>query len=396
VLVLFIKFFFQLRSEGVPVSLNEWMILMEALAKGLAFSSLTGFYYLARAVLVKNERHFDRYDVAFAKHFEGIETPPDLIEQALRWLQKVKPPKKVPFDERTPLDDWDLEELRKQFEERLEEQKEEHFGGTKWISSGAGSAFGKCGYNPAGLRIGGSSNNKSAVQVAAQRQYHDFRDDKITSVRQFEMALRKLRQMSSKLEGPKDELDIDETINDTCENAGMLHLVWQRPRRNKIKLVILMDSGGSMDEYREICSRLFTAANRATHFKDMQFYYFHNCVYDRVYTTFDMKDWITTEGLFKKLKSDYRLLIVGDASMARSELMRVSGSIDWSLSNEYTGLYWLKRLANHFPYAVWLNPLIIHAWKFDATVPTIKEVFPMYPLSPEGLQQAIQKLKTKN
>lgn len=393
---MFVNFYYQLKSEGIPVSLNEWMMLMEALAKGLAFSSLTGFYYLARAILVKNERHFDRYDVAFAKHFEGIEASPDLIEEAMRWLKDAQEAKLVPFDQRTPMLDWSLEELRQQLAERLKEQNEEHYGGTKWISSGAGSPFGHSGYHPAGVRIGGSSNNQSAVQVAAARQYRDLRDDKITSVRQFEVALRKLRQLSSRLEGPKDELDIDETINATCKHAGMLRLVWERPRRNKMKLIILMDSGGSMDPYRQICSRLFTAANRTTHFKEMRFYYFHNCIYDRIYTNFNLKDWITLDDLFKTLNSDYRLLIVGDASMARSELTRIGGSVDWALSNEHTGLYWLKRLAGHFPYAVWLNPLPVNVWPFHSTVPMVKEVFPMYHLSPEGLEQAVQKLKTKN
>lgn len=393
---MFINFFYQLKSEGVPVSLNEWMTLMEALAKDLAFSSLSDFYYLARAVLVKNERHFDRYDMAFSKYFTGIETPQELAEQVQDWLENAQSPKRVPFDKRAPLVLWDLPALRQQLQDRLQTQTEEHHGGKKWIGTGGESTLGHSGYNPAGLRIGGRSNNQSAVQVAAARQYRDFRDDAITSVRQFEVALRKLRQLSSKTEGPRDELAIDETIHATCKNAGMLKMVWERPRRNQMKLIILMDSGGSMDEYRQICTRLFTAANRTSHFKDMRFYYFHNCIYERIYTNYALQDWIGTEELLRTLKPDYRLLIVGDASMAHSELLMVGGAIDWAIDNEHTGMEWLRRLVAHFPFAVWLNPRPVTQWDKHLTIAKIREVYPMFHLSPEGLEQAVQKLKTKN
>lgn len=397
---MFFKFYHQLKSEGVPVSLNEWMTLMEALAKGLSFSSLTGFYYLARAVLVKSEAHFDRYDLAFAKYFHGLETKEDILEQALDWLSKSLPPLHVSQEKRFPFSQWDLDELRRQLEDRLKRQDGEHHGGSQWIGTGGTSPFGHSGYHPAGLRIDGESVNRSAVKVAAKRNYREFRDDGITGLRQFEMALRKLRQFSSRAEGPKDQLDLDGTINATCQNAGTLKLVWERPRRNMMKIILLMDSGGSMDQYMQICSRLFTAANRATHFKDMQFYYFHNCIYDRLYTSHEIVPGyaVKTNEVISSLNSDYRLIIIGDASMALSELTMAGGAIDWEVDNEQPGLSWLKRLVGHFPYAVWLNPIPAAYWDRTLgyyTIDLIRKVFPMFELTPEGLEQAVKKLMAR-
>jgi len=397
---LFINFYYQLKSEGIPVSLNEWMTLMEALAKGLSFSSLTGFYYLARAVLVKSETHFDRYDLAFAKYFKGLETNEDILKQALDWLAKSLPPLHMPREKRSPFSRWDLDELRRQLEDRLKNQDGEHHGGSKWIGTGGTSPFGHSGYHPAGLRIGGKSVNRSAVKVAEKRYYREFRDDQITGVRQFEVALRKLRQFSTRTEGPKDEIDLDGTIDATCKNAGMLKLAWERPRRNMMKLILLMDSGGSMNQYIQICSRLFAAANRATHFKDMRFYYFHNCIYDHIYTSpvLVRQHAVKTEEVLSSLNSDYRLIITGDASMAPSELTMAGGAIDWEVENDQPGLFWLERLAKHFPYSVWLNPIPVAHWDFilgQYTINWIKKIFPMFELTPEGLEQALKKLKTK-
>ena len=217
---MFINFFYQLKSEGVPVSLNEWMTLMEALGKGLAFSSLTGFYYLARSVLVKSEAHYDRYDIAFAKHFQGLETTEDIIKQALEWVANAIAPLEVPAGERSPFADWDLEELKRQLEDRLKRQDGEHHGGSQWIGTGGTSPFGHSGYHKAGVRIGGRSLNRSAVKVAAERNYKEFRDDDITGVRNFEVALRKLRQLSTRTEGPKDQLDI-EALRRYLHNAAV-------------------------------------------------------------------------------------------------------------------------------------------------------------------------------
>jgi uncharacterized protein with von Willebrand factor type A (vWA) domain len=397
---LFINFFYQLKSEGVPVSLNEWMTLMEALGKGLAFSSLTGFYYLARSVLVKSEAHYDRYDIAFARHFQGLETTDDIIKKALEWVANAIAPLEVPAGERSPFADWDLEELKRQLEDRLKRQDGEHHGGSQWIGTGGTSPFGHSGYHKAGVRIGGRSLNRSAVKVAAERNYREFRDDDITGVRNFEVALRKLRQLSTRTEGPKDQLDIDGTIDATCNNAGRLKLVWERPRRNAMKVVLLMDSGGSMNKYMQICSRLFTAAHRATHLKDIRFYSFHNSVYDQLYTSPSIipRNAVKTADVLSSLNADYRLIIVGDASMAPSELTMRGGAIDWEVYNEEPGLVWLERLARHLPFSVWLNPIPSHKWPYTEgsyTIALVQKVFPMFELNPEGLEQALKKLKAK-
>lgn len=373
---------------------------MEALAKGLSFSSLTGFYYLARSVLIKSEAHYDRYDLAFAKHFQGLETTDEIIKQALEWVENSLPPRYVPPGERSPFTPWDLDELRRQLEDRLKKQDGEHHGGSQWIGTGGTSPFGHSGYHKAGVRIGGQSVNRSAVKVAAERHYQEFRDDQITGVRSFEVALRKLRQFSTRTEGPKDELDLDGTIDATCKNAGKLKLVWERPRRNTMKVILLMDCGGSMNQYMHICSRLFEAAHRATHFKDMRFYYFHNCVYDHIYTSPSLipRNAVKTDDVLSSINADYRLIIAGDASMAPSELTMRGGAIDWDMYNEQPGLYWLERLARHLPFSVWLNPIPADRWARAEgyySIAMIQRVFPMFELTPEGLEQALKKLKTK-
>lgn len=395
---MFINFFYQLKYEGVPVSLNEWLILMEALAKGLAFSNLTGFYYLARAVLVKSEAYFDQYDVAFTKFFDGLETQEDILDQALEWLAATMPPLAIPPEERSLYSRWNLDELKQQLENRLKQQDTQHHGGSYWIGTGGTSPFGHSGYHAAGIRIAGNSLNRSAGKVAAKRQYREFRGDQIEGVRQFEVALRKLRQLSTRTEGPKDELDLDGTIHAIGKNAGRLELVWQRPRRNRIKVMLLMDSGGSAEQYRQICDRLFTAAHRANRFSDIRFYYFHNCIYDCLYTTSELKQSIKTEEFLNSMNSECRLIITGDASMAPGELMMIGGAGDWRLDDNEPGLLWLQRLAKYFPYSVWLNPIPARDWERtfgDYTIGIIRKIFPMFPLTPEGLEQAMKKLMTK-
>nr|MDA8212542.1 VWA containing CoxE family protein [Clostridia bacterium] len=279
---MFINFFYLLKKEGVPVSITEWMTLMEALGKGMAGSSLTGFYYLARSILVKSETNFDKYDLAFQKYFEGIETPAQISEQVFKWLENALPPLDINIDLEAQLkyqlENLDLAQLKQMFEERLREQKSQHHGGSRWIGTGGTSPFGHSGYHPGGIRVGGDSLRRSAVKVAGERRYQEFRGDETLGVRQFEVALRKLRQFTTRIEGPKDELDLDGTISATCNNAGRLKLVWDRSRKNAIKIILLMDSGGSMVPYYKLCNQLFTAVNKSAHFKALDIYFFHNCV----------------------------------------------------------------------------------------------------------------------
>ncbi|OPY57952.1 MAG: VWA domain containing CoxE-like protein [Pelotomaculum sp. PtaU1.Bin035] len=399
---MFVNFFYELKRVGVPVSLTEWMTLMEALGMGLAFSSLSGFYYLARSVLVKSETHFDSYDLAFQNYFKGIETPVDVVEQALEWLKNELPPLMISPEDRKQFQDWDLEKLRRELEERLKTQDGEHHGGSKWIGTGGRSPFGHGGYNPAGVRIGGKSTNRSAVKVAAERRYRGYRSDETLGVRQFEVALRKLRQLTSRNEGLKDELDLDGTIDATCRNAGTLELVWDRSRKNTMKVALMMDCGGSMDPYTDLCSQLFSAVNRSTHFKDLKFYFFHNCVYENIYENpaCTSRYAVKTYDLLRNLDPEYRLIIVGDASMAPSELTMVGGAIDWDNMNNEPGLVWLERLANHFKHVVWLNPVPPQWWdvhlNFGAyTITMVRMLFPMFELTLDGLEQAVKRLKAR-
>jgi len=397
---MFIDFFYLLRNYGVPVSITEWMTLMEALGKGLAASSLMSFYHLARTVLVKSEAHFDRYDLAFASYFTGVETPIELTEKVLKWLENALPPRFISPEERKQFQKWDLDELRRQLEERLRTQKGEHHGGGNWIGTGGTSRFGHSGYNPAGVRLGGQSVNKSAVKVAAERHFRGFRTDETIGVRQFEVALRKLRQLSTKVDGPKEELDIDETIKETGEKGGLLQLVWSRGRKNMVKVALIMDSGGSMVPYLRICSQLFTAINRSTHFKDLRFFFFHNCVYQHIYLdpSCQVRNSIKTEDFLRLLGPEYKVIFLGDASMAPSELLMVDGAIDWYYSNPEPGIVWLKRIADHFSHSVWLNPIPAAYWNrtFGSyTINLIREVFPMYELTVEGLEGAIKKLMVR-
>ncbi|MFZ5596280.1 MAG: vWA domain-containing protein [Bacillota bacterium] len=397
---MFSGFFYTLLDEKVPVTPTEWMTLMEALDKGLAGNSLSGFYYLSRAVLVKSESHYDRFDVAFSRYFDGVETPEGLTDKVAGWLEKSLPPLKIDPSQRKPLLNWSLEELKKILEDRLKTQDEEHHGGSHWIGTGGTSPLGHSGYHPAGMRIGGRSNNKSAVKVAGERRYRDFRRDDVLETRHFEVALRKLRQLSKNEEVPKDQLDIDGTIDATCRKGGMLELVWDRPRKNTVKVIIMMDSGGSMNPYARLCGRLFAAASKINHFKDIRFYYFHNCVYERLFLDpFCMtKNSVKTADVLRDLDQRYRLIVVGDASMAPSELSMVGGVLDWGVENDETGEVWLKRLAERFTHCVWLNPVPEHFWppanhaSYD-TIGIIRTIFPMFPLTVEGLERAVDRLK---
>lgn len=397
---MFVNFFYLLRGYGVPVSITEWMTLIEALSRGMAYSSLSGFYYLARAVLVKSETFYDKYDLAFQHYFNDIESSEELTERVMKWLENALPPLHVSPEERKQFQDWDLEELRKRLEERMNEQDGEHHGGGKWVGTGGRSPFGHSGYHPAGVRIGGESVNKSAVKVAGERKFKGFRTDETIGVRQFEVALRKLRQLTSKDEGPKEELNIDETIQATADKGGLLELIWDRGRKNDVKVALLMDSGGSMMPYMRICSQLFTAINRATHFRDLRFYYFHNCIYENIFLdpSCNPRNSVKTEHLLQQLDTEYKVIVVGDASMAPSELTMVGGAIDWSISNNEPGIYWLQRIAAHFDHSIWLNPIPSNFWNRTTgsyTISLIRDIFPMYELTLEGLDMGIKKLKVK-
>ncbi len=366
---------------------------MEALSKGY-ISSLDEFYYLARAILVKSETLYDHYDVAFQEYFKGIEFPEEIRDEIMDWLDGSLNIDRMALSEEelALLEQMDLDELIKEFEKRMREQTEQHDGGHHWIGRGGTSPFGHSGFHPAGIRVGGESGRRSAIQIAQQRRFRDYRSDLTLDVRQIKVALRGLRQLG--FIGPEDELDLDETIDATSRNAGELELKWKRSRKNAVKVLLLMDVGGSMLPYAHLCSRLFTAAYSVSHFKDFQYFYFHNCIYDNVYRDAGQYESVSTDYLLHTLEPDYKLVLVGDAKMAPTELTERFGAIYYYERNEEPGIVWLKRIADHFTHSIWLNPEELPFWNHP-TVLMIGKLFPMYELTLDGLNLSVKKLIVK-
>ena len=395
---MFLEFFNVLRLHGLKISLDEWLVLIDALNRGMAENSLMEFYYLCRNVLIKSETEYDKFDQAFAEYFKGIESVDEIPQELRDWLSHDELERML-----EDMPDWakeyDLETLRKMFRERLSEQTEKHDGGNYWVGTGGTSPFGHGGYNPAGIRVGGEGRHQSAIQIAGERNFRDFRQDNELDTRQFQMAFRKLRQFSSRVDAAKTELDIDATIDATCDNAGLLKLVYEKPRKNTVKLLLLMDSDGSMRSYSKLCSQLFQAVNQSTHLKDLKIYYFHNCIYDYLYTDPYIIDgrWIETDWVFRNLGSDYKVIIVGDAAMSSYELTARGGNINWYAWNNEPGIDWLKKFNRFYHKVIWLNPIKesrwTHAWG-ARTIQMVREIFPMYELTLNGLDKGIHKLLT--
>ncbi len=385
---MFTSFFYTLREQKVPVSITEWMTLMEALSRGY-ISNLDEFYYLARAILIKNEAHFDHYDAAFQHYFKGIETPSEITDQVLEWLKDPVNRMTLTKEERALFDAMDFDELLKELEARLKEQTEQHDGGSRWIGRGGTSPFGHSGYHPSGIRIGGSSQNRRAVQVALERRFRNYRSDLTLDIRQMKVVLKALRELNRI--GPEDELDLDKTIDATCKNAGELKFIWHRSRKNSVKVLLLMDVGGSMEPYALLCSQFFSAAHSSSHFKDFQHYYFHNCIYDNLYQDMEQREAVSTEHLLQTLGPEYKVILVGDARMALWELTHQYGAIYYYQRNDIPGIAWLKRLTDHFSHCVWLNPEIPHFWNHP-TVIMINKLFPMFEFTLDGLRSAVKKL----
>ncbi len=388
---MFTPFFYKLKERKVPTSINEWMVLMEALDKGL-IHNMSDFYYLARAILVKSETHFDQYDVAFQEYFNGIAPPLEFTEELMAWLTDPKNRPELTPEEVAALKKMDLEELLREYEKRLKEQKERHDGGDYWIGTGGTSPFGHSGRNPQGILVGGPGGMRSAVRIAEQRYFRNYRDDVTLDIRQIKVALKQLRKLNRT--GPEDELDLDRTIDATCKNAGEIEFKWKRPRKNAIKLLLLMDAGGSMEPYADLCSQLFSAANSLSHFRSFKYYYFHNCPYDVLYPDIQQRRGEPIEHLLKVLEPDYKVIFVGDACMASSELMDRFGDIYFHGYQKVSGVDRLRQFRSHFSHCVWLNPekTVLRSYP---TVQVIAKLFPMFDLSVEGLNLAVKKLVTK-
>ncbi len=390
---MFVAFLYELRQRGVPVGAQEAVALASALSKGLHESSLTGFYHVARALLVHSENHLDAFDEAFLAHFKGVEVESlKLHRELIDWLREAARRDRS-LDEQQLFDELSLEELERLYEERLREQTERHDHGSHWIGTAGSSPFGHSGVGRQGFRVGGQGGGRSAIRVADARNYRAYRDDLVLDVRQFAMALRRLRSFSR--EGNDYELDLEGTIDATARNAGELEVVVRPPRRTNVRVILLMDVGGSMDPYAHTVEQLFSAAARATHFKELRSYFFHNCIYGHVYSTEGLRKRISLDDLFRTTGRHYKLIVVGDALMAPYELLSARGGYSISRAEGKTGLDWLQIVAQHYPRSVWLNPEREIYWNDPtSTLAVIRTVFPMYPLTLHGLDRAVRFLLT--
>lgn len=389
----FVPFLFELRARKVKVGAQEAMSLARALVIGLHDSSLDGFYHVARALCVHREADLDAFDQAFSSHFRGIAaTSIEVLDALEAWLADPKNKTELSAEELAMLKSLDMDELRKLFEERMREQKERHDGGNRWIGTGGSSPFGAGGKNPTGVRVGPKGGGRSAMAVADARRYQPYRSDIVLDVRQIEVALRKLRAFQR--EGVLDELDIEETIDKTAKNAGELEIVLRPPRKSNVRVVLLMDVGGSMDPYAHAVSQLFSAAKRASNIRELKTYYFHNCIYGRVYDTERFTDPTPVRDVIAQCGPEWKLVVVGDAAMHPAELL---GAGDWEYystgkrGEAMAGIQWMNLLATHFKRSAWLNPDPPSYW-VGGTAEAIGKVFPMFHLTLDGLSDAIRQL----
>ena len=391
---MFLTFFYLLRASGINVSLGEWLTLMEGLRMDLHDSTLSGFYTLCRSVLLHSEADFDRFDQVFLEFFKDVKHVDEVPPEMLKWLEHPELDL-VELERLSEITGLSVEEIERMFAERLRGQDAEHNGGRKWVGTEGYTPFGHRGKQLGGIRVGGKSSYHSAYRVAGERKYRDWRKDNTIDSRQFQMAFRSLRQLSSNSDEPKTELDIDATIRKTCDNAGNLSIEFTRPRKNALKLMLLMDSGGSMDYYRELCSLLFQSVSKAGRFKDLKVYYFHNSPGKRLYLdpTLDWRNSVLTEWVMNNIPSDYKVIIVGDASMSMQELLP---SYNWWKSDvpENSGLALLLELKRRYPHIIWFHPQPRPAYSsyWTQTFELLEKYFDMYQLSLDGMTKGMKKL----
>jgi len=396
---MFISFFYSLREHEIPISPTSFLTLQKALSKGL-ISSLDDFYTVSRTILIKSERYFDLFDQLFAHYFQGAELPDnqgvevdDMIRSLLNdWLKDPKVLADALGLDPSELSKLSPDELIEYFKKRLEDQKERHDGGNRWIGTGGTSPVGHSGYHPGGMRVGGMSRNKSAVKVAMERRYKDYSREGPLTHASIGEALKRLRHLVPT--GPKDQLDIDGTIYKTMKNAGEIELIFSRSLKDKLKVILMIDNGGwSMDPHIPVVQTLFDYAR--TQFKDLRTYFFHNTIYDNVWRDSARFHQPIQIRDFVKIDQDSRLVIVGDASMAPYELYSSDGAIDISYRSGRSSIDQLKFLSKTFVHSVWLNPLPAHSWGYTRTILEIKQIFPMFELSLDGLEKAISYLMEK-
>ncbi len=390
-----IDFFYTLRAAKLPVSVKEFLTLLEALQKqvigpGSDACSLDDFYFLSRLTLVKDEKHYDKFDRAFGAYFKGVDMLTDFTKDVpLDWLEKILQKELTP-EQKAAIEKMGWDELMETLKKRLEEQKERHEGGNKWIGTGGTSPFGNSGYNPQGIRIGGKGGNKSAVKVWDQRAYQDYDDTQELGTRNIKVALRRLRRFAR--EGSAEELDLPDTIRATAANAGYLDIKMVPERHNNVKVLLLMDVGGTMDEHIARVEEMFSAAK--AEFKHLEFYYFHNCVYDFMWRNNKRRfaEKFATWDILRKYNKDYKLIFIGDASMSPYEIVQPGGSVEYN--NEEAGAEWIQRLTHAFPKYAWINPEPQGVWQYRQSISIIQQLVSnrMYPMTLKGLEDAMRML----
>ncbi len=387
-----ISFFQTLKKTGIPVSVKEYLMLLEALNARVAFASVDDFYLLSRACLVKDEKYFDRFDKAFAAWFNEMESIDDIINALIPedWL-RAELEKYLTEEEKAKIESLgSLEKLLEEFRTRLEEQEKRHSGGSKWIGTGGTSPFGHSGYHPEGIRIGGESRNRRAVKVWEERQFRNLDDSVTIGTRSIKMALRRLRKFARS--GADEELDLDSTIRSTARNAGLLDIQMVPERHNAVKVLVFFDVGGSMYPYVRTCEELFSAAR--TEFKHLEYFYFHNFFYDFMWRDNHRRrhETVPTWDILHTFQRDYKVIIVGDASMAPYEIVSVGGSVEYM--NRESGVTWMTRLRDSFEKVIWLNPTPRAHWGYTQSIGLIQELVDdhMYPMTLEGLDHGVRYL----
>ncbi|MCY3827189.1 MAG: VWA domain-containing protein [Candidatus Dadabacteria bacterium] len=393
---MFLDFFLLLKNDGFPVTLKEYLTFLEALDRDVIGYDPTDFYYLSRCVMVKDERHLDRFDRLFAAYFRGAQLADteQFMQIPLEWLRKNFENVLSEEDKQMIRSMGGLEELMERLREIFEKQKKRHQGGNRWIGTGGTSPYGAYGYNPAGVRIGqDGGRQRRAVKVWDKREFRDLDDSVELNVRNMKMALRKLRVLTR--EGVGEELDIEKTIDRTSKNAGLLDLEFVPSRKNNVKVLMFFDVGGSMEDHVELCSRLFSAAKHE--FKHLEFYYFHNCIYEAVWKNNARRfsEKIPTFSVLNKYNGDYKCVIVGDASMSPWELVYPNGSVEHN--NDEPGLLWLNRIKAKYPFTVWLNPVPQDEWRWTESIGMLNDFYEgnMFPLTLSGIKDAILALKRR-
>jgi uncharacterized protein with von Willebrand factor type A (vWA) domain len=384
---MFTGFLYHLRSYGLKVSMMEWLALMRALGEGFSRSNLTVFYHLSRALLVKKEADFDTFDRAFATYFADVADIFDVTEEILQWLENPELPRELTEDERKALEALGFEDLLETFRKRLEEQDERHDKGNKWIGTGGTSPFGQEGYHPEGIRVGPNGRNKKAVKVWDKRDFKNLDDSVELGTRNIKIALRRLRKFART--GAADELDLDDTIHSTARNAGLLDIKMVPERHNAVKVLLFLDVGGSMDPHVKVCEELFSAAR--TEFKHLEYFYFHNFIYESVWKNNIRRHNERTPVLdiLHKYSHDYKVVFVGDASMSPYEIVQPGGSVEhW---NDEAGEVWMRRLKEVYDKVIWLNPVPEEEWQYTQSVSITHQLLEgqMYPLTLKGLEEGM-------